>query len=114
MIKFSPDTIIKLDIPEIDVEGSSLEKQEMMLIHDHERLQKIDHADRDMQMKETWSLILGAYLVIFTLLMFLTLWLNSDKLELEPTTLNFLITVGFAKVIGVVWAIVSHLFPSKK
>ncbi len=46
--------------------------------------------------------------------MFLTLWLNSDKLELEPTTLNFLITVGFAKVIGVVWAIVSHLFPSKK
>jgi hypothetical protein len=65
-------------------------------------------------MKETWSRILGIYLVIFTLLMFLTLWLNSDKLELEPTTLNFLITVGFAKVIGVVWVIVSHLFPTKK
>lgn len=109
MTKFSPDTIIKLDIPEIDVEGSSLKNQEMIF-----GLQKIDHADRDMQMKETWSKILGIYLVIFTLLMFLTLWLNSDKLELEPTTLNFLITVGFAKVIGVVWAIVSHLFPSKK
>jgi hypothetical protein len=43
--------------------------------------------------------------------MFKTLW-GKEKYDLDATTLNFLITVGFAKVVGVVWLIVSHLFPS--
>ena len=108
MTKFSPDRIIKLNLEE-NLEDLTFDEQKRIKLS-----QEISHLERDMQMKETWSLILGIYLVIFTLLMFLTLWINSDKLELEPTTLNFIITVGFAKVIGVVWAIVSHLFPSKK
>jgi hypothetical protein len=76
-----------------------------------------------MKMKEQWSNILKCYLLIFTTLMFITLWFNGKCVfefknfciaNLNPTTLNFLISVGFGKVIAVVWIIVEHLFPSKK
>jgi hypothetical protein len=54
--------------------------------------------------------------------MFITLWfsgkcvLGFEKfciVDLNPTTLNFLISVGFGKVIAVVWIIVKHLFPNE-
>ena len=76
------------------------------------------------RMQTQWSNLLMVYLVIFTISMFTTLWFNGqcgvmwiEKFcisDLNPTTLNFLITVGFAKVIGVVWIIVRHLFPDTK
>jgi hypothetical protein len=76
------------------------------------------------RMQTQWSNLLMVYLVIFTISMFTTLWFNGqcgvmwiEKFcisNLTDTTLNFLITVGFAKVIGVVWIIVRHLFPDTK
>ena len=76
------------------------------------------------RMQTHWSNLLMVYLVIFTISMFTTLWFNGqcgvmwiEKFcisNLTDTTLNFLITVGFAKVIGVVWIIVRHLFPDTK
>jgi hypothetical protein len=76
------------------------------------------------RMQKQWSNLLMVYLVIFTISMFTTLWFNGqcgvlwiEKFcisHLNDTTLNFLITVGFAKVIGVVWIIVRHLFPTTK
>jgi hypothetical protein len=76
------------------------------------------------RMQTQWSNLLMVYLVIFTISMFTTLWFNGqcgvmwiEKFcisDLNPTTLNFLITVGFAKVVGVVWIIVRHLFPDTK
>jgi hypothetical protein len=67
-----------------------------------------------MKMKEQWSRILQGYLAIFTISMFATLWGATIFFHLEPITLNFLIAFGFAKVIGVVWIIVRHLFPTTK
>ncbi len=75
--------------------------------------QDIDHKNKDMTMKQQWSSLLKWYLIIFTLLMFATLCFGK-KLGLEFITLNFLIAFGFAKVVGVVWLIVSHLFPDVK
>ncbi len=118
--KFSPRAIKEEpSLGEIDVEYLAFENQEKMFDLDPldpKSRQEIDHADRNQTMKERWSWILGIYLAVFTILMFLTLWFSGKWCmnSLEPTTLNFLITVGFAKVIVVVWAIVSHLFPSKK
>ena len=76
------------------------------------------------RMQKQWSNLLMVYLVIFTISMFTTLWFNGqcgvmwiEKFcisNLSDTTLNFLITVGFVKVIGVVWIIVRHLFPDTK
>ncbi len=76
------------------------------------------------RMQKQWSNLLMVYLVIFTISMFATLWFNGqcgvmwiEKFcisNLSDTTLNFLITVGFVKVIGVVWIIVRHLFPDTK
>ena len=76
--------------------------------------QKLDHKEKDMKMKREWSDLLKKYLITFTILMFLTLWGATIIFHLESITLNFLITVGFAKVIGVVWIIVRHLFPDTK
>jgi len=75
--------------------------------------QDIDHKNKDMTMKQQWSSLLKWYLIIFTSLMFVTLW-NGKKFDLHFITLNFLIAFGFAKVVGVVWLIVSHLFPDVK
>lgn len=75
------------------------------------------------RMQKQWSVLLMFYLVIFTIAMFTTLWFNGKCLfgnekfcisDLNPTTLNLLITVGFAKVVGVVWIIVRHLFPDPR
>lgn len=76
------------------------------------------------RMQTQWSNLLMVYLVIFTIAMFTTLWFNGqcgvmwiEKFcisNLNDTTLNFLITIGFAKVVGVVWIIVRHLFPDTK
>jgi hypothetical protein len=76
------------------------------------------------RMQTQWSNLLMVYLVIFTISMFTTLWFNGqcgvmwiEKFcisNLSDTTLNFLITVGFVKVVGVVWIIVRHLFPDTK
>jgi hypothetical protein len=73
------------------------------------------------RMRLAWSWLLRLYLIFFTIAMFTTFWLNGQCgiftigkfciSKLSDTTLNFLITVGFVKVIGVVWIIVSHLFP---
>jgi hypothetical protein len=73
------------------------------------------------RMRLNWSKLLRLYLIFFTIAMFTTFWFNGqcgiftiEKFcisKLSDTTLNFLITVGFVKVIGVVWVIVSHLFP---
>jgi hypothetical protein len=73
------------------------------------------------RMRLAWSGLLMLYLIFFTIAMFTTFWFNGqcgilaiEKFcisKLSDTTLNFLITVGFVKVIGVVWIIVSHLFP---
>jgi hypothetical protein len=74
------------------------------------------------RMKKQWSYLLMIYLIIFTIAMFITLWfsgkcvLGFEKfciVDLNPTTLNFLISVGFGKVIAVVWIIVKHLFPNE-
>jgi hypothetical protein len=67
----------------------------------------------DIKMKKEWSSIIKIYLAVFTAAMFITLWCNEWLFKLDKTTLNFLIAFGFAKVVGVVWLIVSHLFPKK-
>ena len=112
--KLTPDFVEK-SFSEVYVEDSTLEEQKDLYQHDPERHQKINHADRNMKMKERWSLILGGYLSVFTLLIFLTLWFHGRwRISfLESTTLNFLITVGFVKVMAVIWVIVNHLFPKK-
>ena len=60
------------------------------------------------RMQKQWSVLLMFYLVIFTIAMFTTLWFNgkcvfgNEKFcisDLNPTTLNFLIT-GIIKKMG--------------
>ena len=85
-------------------------------LENEEYKQKIKHNDDDQEMKKKWSKLLSIYLIIFTTLMFGTLWLNGSFFFkcLPETTMNFLITVGFVKVVGVVYVIVAHLFPKNE
>ena len=110
--KFNPTNIN--DFENLDlVEDWSFKEQEEVVSKDPLMKQLLAHRDIDMKMKVTWSNTLRMYLISFTVLMFATLWGYGIE-HLEPITLNFLITVGFAKVIGVVWIIVRHLFPTTK
>jgi hypothetical protein len=122
-LKFNPTNIN--DFENLDlVEDWSFKEQEEVASKDPLMKQLLAHRDIDMKMKVKWSQTLQIYLLIFTILMFATLWFNGqcgmlgiEKFcisHLSETTLNFLITVGFAKVIGVVWIIVRHLFPATK
>ncbi len=107
-----------------DIDNSTLEMQEDAIRNDtfmnklirQKEQQQIKHNDLNMEMKVRWSFYLNVYLFIFTILMFATLWCGIflPGRGLAETTLNFLITVGFIKVIGVVWVIVKHLFPYQK
>jgi hypothetical protein len=107
-----------------DVDSSTLEMQEDALKNDifmnklirQKEEQQMKHNDLNMAMKVSWSKYLTGYLITFTILMFATLWCGIflPGRGLAETTLNFLITVGFVKVIGVVWVIVKHLFPYQK
>ena len=125
--KFNPDNINEIQTTSQDNLFGHIENLEEQL-NVAKNLQEIDHKARDQAMKEMWSKLLRTYLIIFTIAMFATLWgnestfysfcyslhcVNLGKFDLGETTLNFLITVGFAKVVGVVWLIVSHLFPKK-
>ena len=111
-LKFNPTNIN--DFENLDlVEDWSFKEQEEVVSKDPLMKQLLAHRDIDMKMKQNWSQTLQVYLLIFTALMFATLWGYGEE-HLEPITLNFLITVGFAKVIGVVWIIVRHLFPTTK
>lgn len=125
--KFNPDNINEIQTTSQDNLFGHIENLEEQL-NVAKNLQKMDHKARDQAMKEMWSKLLRTYLTIFTIAMFATLWgnestfysfcysshcVNLGKFDLGETTLNFLITVGFAKVVGVVWLIVSHLFPKK-
>ncbi len=112
-LKFNPTNINDFENLE-SVEDWSFEDQERVVIVDYGREQGHRHKEENMKMKKDWSGILRLYLIIFTILMFATLWGARICLDLEPITLNFLITVGFAKVVGVVWIIVRHLFPATK
>ena len=106
---FDFDNLPKYDFEYFNLD-SQKEKSSKFDWKTAQQKQKIHHKDQDQKMKQTWSLILGIYLFIFTCFMFTTLWINIF-LKLESSTLNSLIIAGFVKVIGVVWAIVSHLFP---
>jgi hypothetical protein len=111
-VKFNPTNVNEFE--NVDLESTPFEKQEKYASEDPLLEQLLSHRDRDMKMKEQWSRILQEYLKIFIFLMFVTLWGATIFFHLEPITLNFLITVGFAKVIGVVCIIVRHLFPATK
>ena len=117
-VKFNPTNVNEFE--NVDLEDWSFIEQEKALSKDPLTKQLIAHRDRDMKMKEQWSNLLKDYLRTFTMLMFITLWFKGQCIEkfcisnLSDTTLNFLITVGFAKVVGVVWIIVRHLFPDTK
>ena len=106
---FDFDNLPKYDFEYFNLD-SQKEKSSKFDWKTAQQKQKIQHKDQDQKMKRTWSVILGIYLFIFTCFMFTTLWLNIF-FKLESSTLNSLIIAGFVKVIGVVWAIVSHLFP---
>jgi len=112
-VKFNPTNVNEFE--NVDLEDWSFKEQEEAISK-----QRLSHRDRDMKMKEQWSHLLKNYLKTFTILMFVTLWFKGQCIEkfcisnLSDTTLNFLITVGFAKVVGVVWIIVRHLFPDTK
>ena len=118
-LKFNPTNINDFENLNL-VEDWSFEDQKRVFNDDPFMDQLLRHKEEDMKMKVQWSKILQMYLVIFTSLMFATLWFNGQCVEqfcisdLSDTTLNFLITVGFAKVVGVVWIIVRHLFPATK
>ena len=125
--KFNPDNINEIQTTSQDnLFGNIGDEKEQINVM--KNLQEINHKARDQEMKEMWSKLLRIYLTIFTIAMFITLWgnestfysfcysshcVNLGRFDLGETTLNFLITVGFAKVVGVVWLIVSHLFPKK-
>ena len=117
-VKFNPTNVNEFE--NVDLESTPFEKQEKYASEDPLLEQLLSHRDINMNMKVQWSNLLKDYLRTFTLLMFITLWFNGKCIEtfcisdLNPTTLNFLITVGFAKVVGVVWIIVRHLFPDTK
>ena len=108
-VKFNPTNVNEFE--NVDLESTPFEKQEKYASEDLDRVQEREHRAIDMNMKVQWSNLLKWYLINFTILMFATLWGAG---HLEPITLNFLITVGFAKVVGVVWIIVRHLFPDTK
>ena len=106
--KIKPEDLSTLE--NLDLENDTLATQkELNEQMEALRWQNMDHIERNMKMKERWSWILGVYLVIFTICMFRTLWLS----KLPESSLNFLITAGFAKVVVVVFVIVKHLFPTK-
>jgi len=111
-VKFNPTNVNEFE--NVDIESTTFEKQEKYASEDLDRAQKREHRDRDMDMKEQWSRHLTIYLIFFTLLMYSTLFGGKMIFHLDDTTLNFLITFGFAKVIGAVWIIVRHLFPTTK
>ena len=110
-VKFNPTNVNEFE--NVDLESTPFEKQEKYASEDLDRVQEREHRAIDMNMKVQWSNLLKWYLINFTILMFATLWC-AKIFFLETITLNFLITVGFAKVIGVVWIIVRHLFPDTK
>ena len=112
-LKFNPTNINDFENLE-SVEDWSFEDQKRVVNEDPFMEQLLRHKEEDMKMKKEWSRILQMYLAIFTISMFATLWGAKIFFHLEPITLNFLITVGFAKVVGVVWIIVRHLFPDTK
>ena len=135
--KFNPSNIKEIDthknnfFAEVSVEELPFEEQKENFNNEGNLAKKradqeFRHKESDMAMKQAWSKLLRTYLTIFTIAMFATLWgnestfysfcysshcVNLGRFDLGETTLNFLITVGFAKVVGVVWLIVSHLFP---
>ena len=120
--KFKPSDLKNFE--ENDFENLTFDEQKELVSQDLDRRASKDLAFRSKErMQRQWSILLMFYLVIFTIAMFTTLWFNgkcvlgNEKFcisNLTDTTLNFLITVGFAKVIGVVWIIVRHLFPDTK
>jgi hypothetical protein len=120
--KFKPSDLKNFE--ENDFENLTFDKQKELVSQDLDRREYKDLAFRSKErMQKQWSILLMFYLVIFTIAMFTTLWFNgkcvlgNEKFcisDLNPTTLNFLITAGFAKVIGVVWVIVRHLFPDPR
>ncbi len=128
--KFKPSDL--KNFKENDFENLTFDEQKELVSKDLDRreskylgLRSKDSAFRSKErMQKQWSNLLMVYLVIFTISMFTTLWFNGqcgvmwiEKFcisNLSDITLNFLITVGFAKVIGVVWIIVRHLFPDTK
>jgi len=127
--KFKPSDL--KNFKENDFENLTFDEQKELVSKDLDRreskylgLRSKDSAFRSKErMQKQWSVLLMFYLVIFTIAMFTTLWFNgkcvlgNEKFcisDLNPNTLNFLITVGFAKVVGVVWIIVRNLFPDAK
>ena len=112
-LKFNPTNINDFENLNL-VEDWSFEDQKRVVNEDPFMEQLLRHKEEDMKMKVQWSNLLKWYLINFTILMFITLWGATIIFHLQPITLNFLITVGFAKVVGVVWIIVRHLFPDIK
>ena len=127
--KFKPSDL--KNFKENDFENLTFDEQKELVSQDLDRRESkyLAFRSKDLafrskeRMQKQWSVLLMFYLVIFTIAMFTTLWFNgkcvlgNEKFcisDLNPTTLNFLITVGFAKVIGVVWIIVRHLFPDPR
>lgn len=127
--KFKPSDL--KNFKENDFENLTFDEQKELVSQDLDRRESkyLAFRSKDLafrskeRMQKQWSVLLMFYLVIFTIAMFTTLWFNgkcvlgNEKFcisDLNPTTLNFLITVGFAKVVGVVWIIVRHLFPDPR
>jgi len=117
--KFKPSDLSNFE--ENDFENLTFKDQKKYSSRDLDNVSANSAFRSTERMQLGWSGLLMVYLIIFTIAMFTTFWLNGQCgiftigkfciSKLSDTTLNFLITVGFVKVIGVVWIIVSHLFP---
>ena len=76
-LKFNPTNIN--DFENLDlVEDWSFKEQEEVVSKDPLMKQLLAHRDIDMKMKVKWSQTLQIYLLIFTILMFATLWFNGQ------------------------------------
>jgi hypothetical protein len=68
----------------------------------------------DHKIKVWLARFLMIYLCSFTFVIFNTVRKNSTTFYLDKTTLNLLITFGFAKVVGLIAIVVKHFFPIEK
>ena len=95
--KFNPNNIQNIDscLENNDLESLSFEEQVKLSYKDtliyrnqfnsraevnkkslNKKYQELDHKNKNMTMKQQWSLLLSAYLIFFTFAMFVTLFLH--------------------------------------
>jgi len=71
---------------------------------------EVKKMEDDRVSKKTWSVFVMIYLLIFTFLLFVTLWGNYSRFHLTNVTLHILITAGFIKVVSLSFTVVNHFY----